>query len=141
MTKKKQSEGDYEVGYARPPVNTRFKPGQSGNPKGRPKGTKNLKTDLMEEANETILVREDGRKVRISRQRAVIKTLFMKALKGDVRSMAKILELIMTVNGLAPEDEAEEPLSADEEEVLRTLQSYFTLEASGTPVDDDGETS
>ena len=40
---------DYEVGYKKPPIHTRFKPGVSGNPKGRPKGTKNLATDLAEE--------------------------------------------------------------------------------------------
>ena len=43
---------DEKVGYRRPPKKSRFKPGQSGNPKGRPKGTKNLKRDLIEELQE-----------------------------------------------------------------------------------------
>ena len=51
------SKSDYEVGYRKPPKHTRFKPGQSGNLRGRPKGTKNLKTDLMEELGEKILIR------------------------------------------------------------------------------------
>ncbi len=46
------STGGYDVGYRKPPKHTRFKPGQSGNPRGRPKGTKNLKTDLIEELGE-----------------------------------------------------------------------------------------
>jgi hypothetical protein len=45
----KGDSGDYQVGYGKPPKHTQFKPGKSGNPQGRPKGTKNLKTDLIAE--------------------------------------------------------------------------------------------
>ena len=48
------SSAPYEVGYGKPPKHTRFQPGQSGNPRGRPKGTKNLKTDLEEELSERV---------------------------------------------------------------------------------------
>ncbi|MFG1261012.1 DUF5681 domain-containing protein [Xanthobacter flavus] len=51
---------DYEVGYRKPPVHARFKKGQSGNPKGRCKGTQNLATDFGEELGERIRVREGG---------------------------------------------------------------------------------
>ncbi len=47
------SGSDYEVGYGKPPRHTRFQPGRSGNPRGRPKDTKNLKTDLIEELAES----------------------------------------------------------------------------------------
>jgi hypothetical protein len=73
--------GDYEVGYGKPPERTRFKKGKSGNPKGRSKGAKNLKTDLIEELQENITVREGDRTVRISKQRAIVKTLVAKTLK------------------------------------------------------------
>ncbi len=70
-----EASPDYEVGYGKPPEHTRFKPGQSGNPRGRPKGTKNLKTDLIEELSEKIVVREGDQSQKVSKQRAVVKTL------------------------------------------------------------------
>ena len=55
---------DYEIGYGKPPKQTRFKPGQSGNPRGRPSGTRNLRTDLAEELAERIAISEGGRRQR-----------------------------------------------------------------------------
>jgi hypothetical protein len=63
---------DSKVGYGNPPKATRFKPGHSGNPKGRPKGSRNLATDLAAELGEQITVREEGHSRRITKQRALI---------------------------------------------------------------------
>ncbi len=67
---------DYEIGYGKPPEHTQFKKGQSGNSKGRPKGSKNLTADRTEELAEMIVVTEGGRRRPISKQRAMIKSLF-----------------------------------------------------------------
>ena len=74
------------VGYKRPPVATRFKPGQSGNPKGRKKEVRNFKTDVRNELDEMITVREGGREMKITKQRALVKTLVAAAIKGDTRA-------------------------------------------------------
>ncbi len=87
------SDGSYQVGYRKPPKRTRFQPGQSGNPRGRPKGTKNLKTDLMEELQESILVREGIQRIKLSKQRALIKGLTARALKGDARATNTLVNL------------------------------------------------
>ena len=79
------------VGYGKPPEATRFKPGKSGNPKGRPKGSLNLATDLSAELGEQITVREGGRQHRISKQRALVKSLMAKALQGDVRAFGQLI--------------------------------------------------
>jgi hypothetical protein len=84
---------DDTVGYGRPPQHTQFRKGQSGNPKGRPKGTRNLATDLADELQEKIVVKEGGVARRISKQRAVIKRLFERALQGDPKSIAVLFAL------------------------------------------------
>ena len=84
---------EYEVGYRKPPKTTRFKAGTSGNPKGRPKGSTNLATDLAAELNEQITVREGGQARRVTKQRALIKSLTAQALKGDVRATTALLAL------------------------------------------------
>ena len=94
--------GREKVGYGRPPKANQFKPGKSGNPKGRPKGSLNLVNDLAAELSELITVREDGRARRISKQRALIKSLLAKGIQGEVRAAAAVLALYarMNVEGL-----------------------------------------
>jgi Family of unknown function (DUF5681) len=96
---------EYKVGYRRPPKSGQFKRGKSGNPNGRPKGSLKLATDLAAELNEQITVREDGRARRVSKQRALIKSLMAKALQGDVRANAAILALYARVITELPDDQ------------------------------------
>ncbi len=133
---------DYEVGYGKPPKRTQFKKGISGNPQGRPKGTKNLKTDLLEELGETMTVRERGKERRLSKQRALVKSLIARALGGNDRATAKVLELYMRVAGI--EDEARDagvPLDEEEKAVLRALEGRFKRHAvaSPTPAPEHGD--
>ena len=107
-----------DLGYRKPPEATRFKPGKSGNPKGRPKGSANLATDLSAELGEQITVREGGRPRRISKQRALIKSLMAKALQGDVRATTALLALYARVISEPPEDEGR-PIEDDELMIIR----------------------
>jgi hypothetical protein len=107
-----------QVGYCSPPESTRFKPGQSGNPKGRPKGSRNLATDLAAELGEQITLREGGRARRISKQRALISALMAKGLSGDVRATTALLALYARLITEPAEEEAA-PLAADELIILR----------------------
>jgi hypothetical protein len=84
---------DDAVGYGRPPKHSQFQPGQSGNPNGRPKDRRNLKTELEEELGERILVREGEKQQRITKRHAVIKGQLAKAIKGDTRAAAWVFEL------------------------------------------------
>src|SRR5262250_1952537 len=96
---------EYEVGYRKPPKATRFQAGASGNPKGRPKGSTNLATDLSAELSEHITVREGGQARRVTKQRALIKSLTAQALQGDVRATTALLALYARVISEPPEDD------------------------------------
>jgi hypothetical protein len=125
---------DYTVGYGKPPSRTQFQKGHSGNPTGRPKGTKNLKTDLVEELQERILVREAGGEKQLSKQRALLKSLTAKAIKGDTRAANIVLSMMLRILEDDPDSGAETPLSAEVWDILRTLDERL----SGAPGADDG---
>jgi hypothetical protein len=84
----------YEIGYRRPPAATRFKKGQSGNPKGRPKGSSNLLTILERELSQAIVVSENGRKKTITRLEAIGKRLISDALQGDRKAQLTLFEIL-----------------------------------------------
>lgn len=90
----KEEERPYEVGYGKPPRATQFKPGQSGNPRGRPKGARGIAKVLEEALAQEVSVTEGDRTTRISKREALILSLVTKAIKGDMRAAAQTLKLI-----------------------------------------------
>ncbi len=82
---------DYEVGRGKPPLHTRFQKGKSGNPSGRPRGSKNTFTLLREVANEMVFVSENGRRRKITKLHAAMLLLINKAVSGDRRLMELLL--------------------------------------------------
>lgn len=108
----------YGVGYKRPPKHTQFKRGVSGNPKGRPKGTKNLKTDLLEEISETISISEGGKTRKVSKQRAIIKRMVTNALNGQARSIDQIVKLILTLISTEQGQESMKQILAEDAKIL-----------------------
>jgi hypothetical protein len=75
---------DYDVGYGKPPRATRFRKGQSGNPRGRPRGSRNTSTLLEEAFNESVVVTEHGKRKRITKRAAMIKQLAKQGRRGRV---------------------------------------------------------
>jgi len=109
---------DYDVGYGKPPKHTRFKKGQSGNPKGRPKGSRNFATDLDEVLSATMTVNENGSPKKVSSQLAALMRLREKALKGDPRALDRLLGLAADRSAEKEAQSTERSLSADETEIL-----------------------
>lgn len=141
---------EYEVGFRNPPKEHQFPKGTSGNPMGRPKGTRNLKTDLLEELGEMVKVREGDQDRRISKQRALIKTQVARALNGNDRAAAKIIDLYVKVIGLDHDAaDADLPLTVDDRAVIEKLEERLRRRMGITaretddknPADEGGETS
>lgn len=90
-----QESSSYTVGYAKPPVHTRFKPGKSGNPTGRTKGHQNFNTLLRKTLSQPIEVFKSGTKHKMPKYAVMITTLVNKALQGDMRAINVLLPYIL----------------------------------------------
>src|SRR4026209_2990105 len=87
------NDAEYVVGYRRPPLHTRFQPGKSGNPSGRPKGSPNLKTLFEQILKEQISLREGEVTKKITKAEAILRGLVVGAMKGDSRSQMTLFKL------------------------------------------------
>jgi hypothetical protein len=77
----------YEVGYGKPPRDTQFKKGSSGNPKGRPRKALDFHRELLRESRASITLNENGSRRRISKHVAVIKQMINKAIGGNIPAL------------------------------------------------------
>jgi hypothetical protein len=114
---------DYEVGYGKPPRQTQFKKGQSGNPKGRPGGIKNLSTVLSEALNEPVIVAENGRHRKITKRQAAFKQLVNEAAKGNWRALKLLVDILQDIERRTEPETAESSFSAADEKVIEQLMA------------------
>ena len=125
---------DYEVGYGRPPKHTRFQPGRSGNPSGSSKGQRSAReaVDRGEVLAEQILLKEGGIERRMSRETALLKALYAKALKGDTRAAGFFLPPLPRARAEEPGDGAPEdgaaPLAVEAQDA-EVIERYLDREA------------
>jgi hypothetical protein len=87
-----RAEPNYEVGFRKPPKAHRFQKGQSGNPKGRPKGMRSFGSLLYDVLNEKVPVRQGEQMIMMSGAQAMLRAMFIKALKGDSKAFQMMLQ-------------------------------------------------
>jgi hypothetical protein len=128
----KEDEKDYAIGYGKPPAGSKFPKGASGNPKGRPRGSKNLATLLEHEFNQRVVVRENGRQRKITKREAVVKQFVNKLVAADPRYIQFLIRLIDKQQSESPANESVKIAAhevIDPEAALKLQQLWDQLEA------------
>ena len=125
------------VGYGNPPERMRFKKGQSGNPRGRPKGTLNIATALKKALREKVVITENGRPKTVTKLEAAFKQLVNLATAGDLRAIQQLLGLARSVEeqpNQQPDQQAE--LGEADQKVLHSILRRFGKNRNGEDRDE-----
>jgi uncharacterized protein DUF5681 len=130
------------IGYRKPPVSTRFRPGVSGNPSGRPKGTLNVTTVLIKTVREKVVINESGQRKTVTKLEAALKQLVNKAASGELRALRQLLELAQDAESRqdSAAQRTSEPNDLDLEVmdgILKRFQSTPTQDPEEVPDGDD----
>jgi hypothetical protein len=130
----------FAVGYGRPPVHSRFKPGKSGNPKGRAKQSRNMRTIVQQVLNEDMQIREGGRVRRMSAIEALVRTTLTRSFKGDPKALVSLI-VIMKQSGYGPDrdEPAADLLSGSDYEAI--VADYLARNRSSDEADPEIGTS
>lgn len=126
-----------DVGYRRPPIEHRFKPGESGNPSGRPKEAPRFAADLCDELGEMISIADGNKTLEVTKQRAIVKALVRKALSGEPRAIATIVSACArTVGDQEIDDQAEAP---EDRAIMRAIAESSAKNANSLPAKKSNE--
>lgn len=112
----------YAIGKGRPPVATRFKPGKSGNPKGRPKGSKNAQTLAKAELNRKVVVTVNGRKRSMTVAEIASRRIGDKAMTGDAKAFSFLIA-IAGIGSVSDEPPADRITTPEQDRAI--LADYF----------------
>lgn len=112
----------YEIGKGRPPTATRWKPGQSGNPNGRPKGSKNATTMAKTALSRKVAATVNGRKRKMTVVEIAYRRLSDKAMAGDQKALAFLL---MLANNMEPSETGSTDSITTPEQDLAIITDYF----------------
>lgn len=114
---------DYETGYMKPPKSGQFQPGQSGNPRGRPSGSKNTHKLLDEIVNEKIQMTKNGKPVKISKKQAMLLQATNKAVQGDLKALQTLLPVMAEADN--KNEELAKAATAIRQDDIEILKQYL----------------
>lgn len=125
-TPKKPAAANTAIGYGKPPRHTRFKKGHSGNPNGRPRGSKNLDTLLMESVNERVTINENGVPRKVSKLAVMHKQLANKGATGDLRALQMILQKLEALESRVHASAGSETFDEADHAIMKDLGERLT---------------
>jgi Family of unknown function (DUF5681) len=142
MTDDADPKSPHGVGYRQPPKQTQFVKGKSGNPKGRPKGSRGVSTVLNSTVNKRVKVTENGRRRSITKLEASLTQLCNKAASGDLKATHELLQLVLQLlhdpqQSVPPEGNMGEADQAVMESILGRFRC--TLRQQMVKTDSDGQ--
>ena len=113
-----QAPKEEKVGYKNPPKQSRFKPGQSGNPSGRPRRHPSIRSAVLEELRRSVVVRENNRRTKLTKNNLIAMSLVNGAAKGNLNSTKLLLTVIASEASDQPQLQ-NEALTADDEAIIQ----------------------
>ena len=119
---------DYAVGYGKPPVHTRLQKGKSGNPKGRPRGMKNMSTLLSTALNASIVVVANGRRKKITKREAIVTQLVNKSAAADLKATQIVLAMLRDLECQADDPGEATVFTEADQEIIRRIQARLRNE-------------
>lgn len=124
------------TGYKLPPTHSQFKPGQSGNPKGRPRGRRNTYSVLDDLLNQKIPVTQDGKQTKIDKKTAILLQTVNHSVRGDQRAIQTLLPHMLAIDENNERLAAvRESLSTNDQEILKNLKSRLMAEQTKEVID------
>jgi hypothetical protein len=121
-------QSDYEVGYGKPPLHTRFQKGRSGNPNGRPRGRKNMSTLLSDALNGSVIVVENGRRKKITKREAIVTQLVNKSASADLKATQIVLAMLRDVESRSEDSADPAAFTEADQQVIRRIQARLRSE-------------
>jgi hypothetical protein len=127
--------------HENPSFRTRFQPGMSGNPSGRPKGSRNKSKILENALNAKVTIREGGRSRSVSKFEVAVTRVINEAASGDAKALTSVLALIKTFNLIdkLPEPDIQKALTANDDRLIEDLMARINRSASSSSEDPTGE--
>jgi hypothetical protein len=128
-------EASYEVGYRKPPKHTRFHPGRSGNPKGRPKSPCDLTSTLRKVLSETVVITQGDRRRRRTRLAVMLIATIGQAVKGNHKAMAQVILLMRAAKLDVPPPSKKRREGPPSEQEIAETQELLALMNSRPPAE------
>ncbi|TIP29595.1 MAG: hypothetical protein E5X67_06010 [Mesorhizobium sp.] len=139
MTARRKKPADYPIGYGKPPAETRFRKGMSGNPKGRPKGKKNMNTIIRDTLFGPIQIQQHGKTTTVTAFEAILLKMRNNALSGDFRSAVQALQLASRSIDLDEANQADKEVNPlDQQTMIEMMRDYLDHKMPPSDESEDG---